>query len=114
MRSGDCAACVWMTRRPSSTGCACCSKVAAVRWSALLSRFEPDVVIADLQLRAEESGLSLLREARQQARPINTILITANSAPMVRTECQQLGIRYLRKPVDATLLLAAISPADAA
>ncbi|MEM1434828.1 MAG: PAS domain-containing hybrid sensor histidine kinase/response regulator [Pseudomonadota bacterium] len=97
-----------------SCGChvACATDLAGAR--RLLSSFKPDVVIADLQLKDHESGLTLLREAQARPHAVNTILITANSAPTVKDQCERLGIRHFRKPVDSTGLLAAISPANAA
>ena len=65
----------------------------------------PDCVVLDLHMPGM-SGLQVLGELRP---PLPVIVITAHDSPDLRDQCVAAGARvYLRKPLDAPVLLDAI------
>ena len=63
-----------------------------------------DLLIADLRLRSD-SGLKVIRLAREQQPAMGLIAITAVPDSAVEQECIQLGVTYLRKPLNMQRLL---------
>ncbi|MGO8854967.1 MAG: CheR family methyltransferase [Steroidobacteraceae bacterium] len=72
---------------------------------AVLTTLTPDLIITDFHLNQKESGVDIIRNARERSgRIIPAILATGDTGPSVRT----LGIGDLHrvsKPVDATILI---------
>ncbi len=72
---------------------------------AVLATLTPDLIITDFHLNQKESGVDIIRNARERSgRIIPAILATGDTGPSVRT----LGIGDLHrvsKPVDATILI---------
>jgi CheY-like chemotaxis protein len=73
--------------------------------SAVLTTLTPDLIITDFHLNQKESGVDIIRNARDLSGRITpAILATGDTGPSVRT----LGIGDLHrvsKPVDATILI---------
>ena len=68
----------------------------------------PDCVILDLHM-PRMSGMQVLAELRGRYPRLPVLVITAHDSPEVRSQCLAAGARaYLRKPLDAAVLLDAI------
>ena len=67
-----------------------------------------DLLIADLRLRSD-GGLKVIRLAREQQPAMELIAITADPDAAVEQECIQLGVTYLRKPLDLQRLLRVVA-----
>jgi CheY-like chemotaxis protein len=81
----------------------------------LLTRFRPDVVVADIGMPGED-GYSLIRQLRDRERPrgdrLPAIALTAYGRAEDRALALESGFdAHLRKPVDTDALLAAIATA---
>ncbi|MGB7098243.1 MAG: response regulator [Xanthobacteraceae bacterium] len=73
----------------------------------------PECLILDLQM-PEMNGLELQRHLTHQGNWFPTIVITAHSEAGVRQRCESAGaVAVLSKPLQDTLLLAAIGDAKA-
>jgi CheY-like chemotaxis protein len=70
---------------------------------ALLEAFPFDILITDLRL-PKESGLRLIRRAREVQPAIAVIAITAYPDPAVEQEVLRLEAIYLQKPIDVRRL----------
>ena len=71
----------------------------------------PDCLLLDIQM-PEMTGLELQRHLTTLGISIPTIVVTADDAPEARARCMAAGaIEYLRKPIGADELLAAIERA---
>jgi len=71
----------------------------------------PDCLVADLQM-PEMTGLELQQNLVGRGIRIPTIIITAHDEPGMRDRCKSVGaIAYLSKPVQDTVLFAAITAA---
>ena len=77
----------------------------------LVNHVPPDCAVIDLQM-PEMTGLEILDVLARLGRKLPVIVITAHEWSGVRRECLDAGaVAYLRKPIDGTLLLAAITTA---
>ena len=71
----------------------------------------PECLIADLQM-PEMTGLELQHSSNRDGIRIPTIIITAHDETGVRNRCEAAGaVAFLAKPVQDTILLAAIDDA---
>jgi len=78
---------------------------------ASLANELPECLIADLQM-PEMTGLELQHSLNRERIRIPTIIITAHDEPGVRKRCEAAGaVAFLAKPVQDTILLAAIDDA---
>lgn len=72
----------------------------------LAKELEPDLVILDLRLRGEHSGLELCREIKSLSDPPYVMLYTAYNSPQEIASCRLSGAdSYVHKSEDAALLL---------
>ncbi|RRS02958.1 hybrid sensor histidine kinase/response regulator [Aquabacterium soli] len=71
----------------------------------------PDIVLADLRLRGEQSGIKAIRKLRQQQPGLPALLISGDTAPDRLKEARAEGLVLLHKPVAVDTLLAAIQQA---
>ena len=80
--------------------------VAASTTSALSasSKARPDVVLADLRLRGDDSGIQTIWALRSADSTIRALLISGDTAPERLREAHDAGITMLHKPVSAALL----------
>lgn len=71
----------------------------------------PDCLLLDIQM-PEMTGLELQRHLTKIGVHVPTIVVTADDAPEARARCLAAGaVEYLRKPIGADELLAAIERA---
>jgi FixJ family two-component response regulator len=83
----------------------------APQFLASLTEKLPDCLITDLQM-PEMTGLELHHDLVHRGLNIPTIIITAYDEPGMRERCKSAGaIAYLSKPVQDTLLFAAVEAA---
>jgi signal transduction histidine kinase/CheY-like chemotaxis protein len=68
----------------------------------------PDVVLADLRLRGDQSGIKAIRKLRQQQPGLPALLISGDTAPERLREARAEGLILLHKPVAVETLLTAI------
>jgi len=74
-----------------------------------LTQETPDCLILDLQMPGGMSGLDVLKRLEQLGVRIPTIILTAHGAAGTREACLNAGAaEFLRKPVDADLLIETI------
>jgi CheY-like chemotaxis protein len=66
----------------------------------------PDLLICDFSL-PDGDGLALVREVRRIHRALRVILVSGYADTAMREACVELGIRFLAKPVPASILLQA-------
>jgi len=76
---------------------------------ALAAVRSPDLVLADLRLRGEESGIQAVQRLRQRQAGLPAIIITGDTAPDRLRQAQAAGLPVLHKPVAADTLMAAIA-----
>ncbi len=76
---------------------------------ALTADHPPDLVLADLRLRAQESGITAVHRLRQQHPHLAAIIITGDTAPDRLQQAQAAGLQVLHKPVAADALMRAIA-----
>ena len=69
----------------------------------------PDLVLADLRLRGQESGITAVRLLRQQHPNLPAIIITGDTAPDRMRQVEAAGLTVLHKPVAADALMSAIA-----
>jgi signal transduction histidine kinase/CheY-like chemotaxis protein len=69
----------------------------------------PDLVLADLRLREQESGITAVQRLRQQHPNLPAIIITGDTAPDRLRQAQAAGLPVLHKPVAADALMRAIA-----
>lgn len=80
---------------------------------ASLTEWRPDCLILDLQM-PEMTGLEIQQRLSREGIQIPTIIITAHDNSVMRERCKSEGaIACLSKPVNDTLLFAAIDAAGA-
>jgi two-component system, sensor histidine kinase len=70
-----------------------------------------DLIIADQRLRGSETGIELVRQARNHGGAIPALLITGDKAAEILTEAEQLKLTVLHKPVTEATLRNAIAGA---
>ena len=71
----------------------------------------PDCLVLDLQMPGT-SGLDLQRQLVRAGRQLPVVVITGHDEPGMQTRCLAAGAQaYLRKPLEAGTLLAAIEAA---
>ena len=71
--------------------------------SALLEAFPFDLLITEIRLHGE-SGLKLIRRAREVRPAIAVIAMTGDSDPAVEKQIEDLNAIYMRKPLDLARL----------
>ncbi|MFN7001837.1 MAG: PAS-domain containing protein [Roseinatronobacter sp.] len=59
----------------------------------------PDVILADYQLDAGETGLDLIKDLRARHGPMPAVLITANHSPDLMQQAEDQGILLMTKPL---------------
>lgn len=69
----------------------------------------PDLVLADLRLRGEESGITAVQRLRHKQPGLPAIIITGDTAPDRLRQAQAANLPVLHKPVAADTLMAAIA-----
>lgn len=70
---------------------------------ALLEAFPFDMLITDIRLHGE-SGLKLIRRARELRPAIAVVAISGYADPAVEKEIERLNATYMRKPLDLARL----------
>jgi signal transduction histidine kinase/CheY-like chemotaxis protein len=81
----------------------------ALRCMADLPR-KPDIIISDLRLREDETGIEVIERIRAEYNDtIPALLITGDTAPERLAEAQKSGLLLLHKPVSNSKLRAAIA-----
>jgi signal transduction histidine kinase len=92
-------------------GCICteASSTEEALLSVVVSR--PDIVLADMRLRAGDSGIAAVRAIREAVGPVPALLVSGDTAPNRLQEASRAGIRLLHKPVSMELLRSAIEEA---
>ena len=73
--------------------------------------FEIDALVADLRLRAGESGIEVIAALRRRFGPVHAVLVTGDTDPARLIESRASGLPVLHKPVSAQVLRAALFPA---
>ena len=66
---------------------------------SLLSRMQFDVVISDLILPGEISGIDILDALKTIPRKIDGILVTGQGSDEIKTRADSLGAAYMEKPL---------------
>ena len=80
---------------------------------AALADAMPDCLVVDLQM-PEMNGFELQRRLAESGIRLPVVVITGHDEPGMRAQCMSAGAStYLRKPLDAKVLLEAISTAIA-
>jgi DNA-binding NtrC family response regulator len=69
----------------------------------------PDILLVDLRLRGEESGIAAIAQLRSMLPGVPAILISGDTAPDRIKEAHDEGIALLHKPVSPHALHDAIS-----
>jgi CheY-like chemotaxis protein len=89
----------------SDWGCWCEVAESADAASAVLQRFEPDVLVCDHRLREGRSGVQAVEQvwARVQRR-VPAVLVTADTTTERLREAHASGLLLLHKPVPARRL----------
>jgi CheY-like chemotaxis protein len=64
----------------------------------------PDIVIADLRLRGDDTGLHAIAALRRRWPGLPALLVSGDIAPDRLRQARDAGIELLHKPVDAELL----------
>ena len=83
----------------------------ARQFLASLSEGHPECLVVDLQM-PEMTGLELQQELRREGIRIPTVVITAHDESGIRSRCEAEGaVSFLTKPLQDTVLLAAIEAA---
>lgn len=88
----------------------CASEVEEAQ--ALLSNFDFDVVVTDINLSplAHAGGLLVITCIRERGLRARVVVITAHATPAITAEAHRLGIDlFLRKPIALAELAAAIA-----
>ncbi|MFB3916961.1 MAG: response regulator [Terriglobales bacterium] len=67
-----------------------------------------DLLICDLALDGSESGLDLVRAARQRESPLPCILLTGYPDPHLPEGARHKGVQVLFKPVDVPHVLSTV------
>lgn len=93
----------------SRMGCDVSLAASTAEAEALAEGNPPDVVLADLRLRAQESGIRAVQRLRQQHPHLAAIIITGDTAPSQLHQAQAAGLQVLHKPVAADALMRAIA-----
>src|SRR5688500_20149006 len=70
---------------------------------ALLDAFPFDMLITDIRLHGE-SGLKLIRRAREVRPAIAVIAVSGSPDPALQRQLAQLNATYMRKPLDLARL----------
>jgi FixJ family two-component response regulator len=85
----------------------------AQEFLASLPQSLPDCLLLDLQMPGT-SGLDLQRQVERTGLRLPIVVITGHDEPGMQAHCMAAGARaYLRKPLEAEMLLAAIEAAIA-
>ena len=71
---------------------------------SLLSSTEFDVVISDLNLPGQLSGIDILDALKTLPRNIDGILITGTGSDEIRSRAKSLGATYMEKPIQLSEL----------
>jgi len=78
---------------------------------AALGEKPADLIIADHRLRGRETGVELVRRARDRVPKLPALLITGDTATSLHREAERLGLALLHKPVSDHALRQAIAAA---
>jgi CheY-like chemotaxis protein len=66
---------------------------------SLLTSMQFDVVVSDLNLPGNLSGIDILEALRTLPRKINGILITGTGSDEIKSKAKALGAAYMEKPI---------------
>jgi signal transduction histidine kinase len=78
---------------------------------AALAAQPADLIVADQRLRGRETGIELVRRARDLAAGVPALLVSGDTAPHLLLEADDLGLTLLHKPVSEPALREAIAAA---
>jgi two-component system response regulator PilR (NtrC family) len=78
---------------------------------ALLEKSTFDIVVSDLRLPAEITGLDILRRQNKKSPAARLVLTTAYGSPQAKAKAEALGARYLEKPISLESLFASLASA---
>ncbi len=76
-----------------------------------LDQDEFDLIIADQRLRGSETGVELIRRAREKAGDIPALIVTGDTAAEIAAKAAEHGVTVLHKPVFDSKLRGAIAAA---
>ncbi len=75
----------------------------------LVEKGRPDVVLSDLRLRGDESGIDVIRDLRKQSGArLPALLISGDTGPTRLQQVRASGLHLLHKPVDPVRLRATL------
>jgi DNA-binding response OmpR family regulator len=66
---------------------------------SLLTSTQFDVVISDLNLPGDLSGLDILNALKNLPRKVDGILITGTGSDQIKSRAKSLGAAYMQKPI---------------
>ena len=92
-------------------GCECTEAASTDEALQAVALERPDIVLADMRLRGDDSGIAAVRAIRQAVGPVPALLVSGDTAPNRLQEASRAGIRLLHKPVSMELLRRAIEEA---
>ena len=75
------------------------------------ARDAPDIVLADLRLRGDDTGVRAVAALRRVRPGLPALLISGDTAPDRLREAERAGLALLHKPVPADALAQGISDA---
>jgi signal transduction histidine kinase len=92
-------------------GCVCTEASSTEEALKSVAAARPDIVLADMRLRAGDSGIAAVTAIRAALGPVPALLVSGDTAPNRLQEASRAGIRLLHKPVSMDLLRSAIEEA---
>jgi CheY-like chemotaxis protein len=95
-------------------GCDCSEAGTTQEAVASATHNRPDVVLADMRLRGDDSGIAAVRAIREAVGHVPALLVSGDTAPDRLQEASRAGIRLLHKPVSMEVLRSAIEEATVA
>jgi signal transduction histidine kinase/CheY-like chemotaxis protein len=92
-------------------GCRVTTAAGVAEGVAALAQGPPDIVLADLRLRGEETGIDAIAALRDRLPALPAILISADTDPQRLRQADTAGLPLLHKPVSSAQLQQAMTTA---